>query len=329
MKAKSFIYLFFLLVFSQCVTQVQSDGLRPEVAAIVKKIAGYNVHEGELIGIGGRKSSQWKRFQNLCSIASNSELRKLTNDSSGVVRSYAFDGLLMRSDTAVFSIIVNHLHDTTVFKDLNGCIGGNWKVCEYFLLHSRALSLSNRDKLGSIVICDEKIGTSIKDFSLIDLKPEPKYYQHIRKLVLPGDDEIALLALARYKNLNDIGIIKTYLNKPTAGTYTVYAIREFPNVQFYQGLVGIFKKQWGEGNFDNWEWRVLYQALAQYPTQQTLLLFKKTLPAKYEYDNKALAIDRLIALTRYPNPLFENVKNSIKLDEYATNQVNENMYSEK
>jgi hypothetical protein len=327
MKAKLFICVLFLLYSVQAAGQLQSANLSPEVATIVKAIAEYNKHEGPLIGKGAYKSDQWKRYQKLLGTASIEELRKLTSDSNGVVRCYAFDGLLITHDTTVFSIAISHLHDTARISDLEGCIGGNWKVSEYMLVQTHRLG--HNAKLDSAILCDEKIELTVKDFIMTDLKPQLKYYQEIRRFALTGDDEIALVALARYKNSNDTGILKTYLNKPNVGNYTIYAVREFPNAEFYPELVRFFKREWPKGDYDNWKWRVLYQALAQYPTQQTLLLFKKTLPAKYEYDNKALAIDRLIALTRYPNPLFENVKNSIKLDEYAMNQVNENMNSEK
>ncbi|WP_431241649.1 hypothetical protein ACQ9BO_16760 [Flavobacterium sp. P21] len=80
-------------------------------------------------------------------------------------------------------------------------------------------------------------------------------------------------------------------------------------------MVKVFKKEWSDRYYSYPKWRVLYQALAQYPNQEeTLKLFDKTIVAHNKFRRKTLSKYLWIAATKYPNEKFEVYKSKINLD---------------
>ena len=111
--------------------------------------------------------------------------------------------------------------------------------------------------------------------------------------------------------------------------WSIYAVREFPDTAFYPALVALFEKEWGQKAYDYPKWRILYQALAQYPTDTTKKLFERTLQTKDEFRYNTLGKYLLIALTRYPNPSFTSIKSKIKISDAYRSDLQDEMDIEK
>jgi hypothetical protein len=334
----SVVLLFVLSITKYAVAQDINEKLplNTEVASVVKEIAKYNVVESESVGDGGGLSVQWRRFEKLNSIASDVELRALTNDTNAVVRCYSFHALALRKDSALFSILLRHLNDIKEVSTLSYDVGGADKVGDYFIdvltpkyvdLRAYKLNTQQREKLDSILIYDKKIHLWAKEQLLSKLKPQPNNYERVREMALTERNSFAVVALAKYKNHNDVQIIKDYLKNSKMQYYAVCAVKEFPDPEFYPELIQLFEKDWNENEYGG-AWHMLYQALAQYPTPQTEALFERTFIIKDDFRRQMLGEHLLVAITKYPNPLFQNVKNKIKLDEYYRDEFVEDISRE-
>ncbi|MBS7563806.1 hypothetical protein KHS38_05270 [Mucilaginibacter sp. Bleaf8] len=314
--------------------QKQKLQLRPAIQRIVDSMAKYNQVNSSGVGEAGVRTVQWTRYEQLSKTATLPELRALTNHKNPVVRCYALDALSARNDTATFSIVLAHLHDTARVSTFMGCIINSYLVGDYFLnavipydSTSTGYRLTKHQKqiVDSILLYDKHMALSAKYNLLYDMNPQAKYYNRVKEIATLEKMPVAIWTLARYRKSSDIGIIRDAFNDNKDSRKEDYAIRaaiEMPDSSFYPKLTGIFEREWKEKLYDYGKWQVLYEALARYPDKaQTLQLFKRTLATKDEFRYKTLGTDLLIAITKYPNPLFEPLKRQIKLDKYSMEDV--------
>ena len=337
----SFLFLSLLFVlmlfFARCYDTGPSHEsepvkVRPEIQTIVDSMANYNQLNSSGVGYAGTSTPQWKRYEKLSSTASLPELRALTSYKNSVVRCYAYDALTARSDTASFSILLNHLRDTAKVATFIGCISSDELTGDYFLnavtpydstSSGYKLSPKQRSIIDSILIFDKHIMLSAKYNLLYDLKPQPRYYSRVREIALHEKMPVAVWALARYKRTNDVGIIKNAFNNSRAEDYAIRSATLMADSSFYPILTKIFEREWKEKLYDYQKWEILYQALARYPKQaQTLVFFNRTVQTKDKFRSKTLGADLLIAITKYPDPAFESFKKQIKLGKYEMEDVN-------
>lgn len=317
---------FLISSFLACnTTQHAIHNNRTEVAKIAQAIAEGGQVESETIGNAGEKSEQWERFETLCKTASRDELSTLTDHNNPVVRCYAFRALARRKDSAVFSILLAHLHDTAKVTIQSGCIVRSQIIADYLIdivtpeyIDREAYKLKRRErnKLNSLMLYDKNIVLAKKNDLLTDMKPRAQYYNRVREIILTEQSDVSILALSRYKNENDIGIINTALEKKKDLYYPVYAAREFPSVTFYPRLVQIFEQGWEKGEYYPQLWGILYQALAQYPNSQTLTLFERTIQEEDTSSRQMLKVYLLVAIKKYPNAAFSQLENKMKLNDH-------------
>ncbi|MEI7726190.1 MAG: hypothetical protein WCK09_13865 [Bacteroidota bacterium] len=148
------------------------------------------------------------------------------------------------------------------------------------------------------------------------LQPNIKYYSRVREIATKENSPVATLALSRFKNPADIGTIKLLFKNEKTEYYAAYCAREFPDGTFYPLLVKIFEREWLCKYYDLPKWRILYQALSKYPTEQTYQLFKRTIDCKDGFRHQTLGTYLMIAITKYPDKLFDPLKSKIKLNKY-------------
>jgi hypothetical protein len=316
----------------------QSEAVRPEIQKLATDIAKDNVLKSEGVGFAGVRTEQWDRHEKLIKDATNSELLALTDNSNAVVRCYAFQALATRKEVDIFPVLLKHLSDTSNIQTFFGCIRSSQTAGDYFLevvtpqyIDPEAYRLTPRQRtsIDSILLFDNSIKISAKYALLSNLKPNSNYYLRIREIAVTENHPDAILALARFQNKNDIGIIKTLFANESTEYHAAYSAREFPDSLFYSHLIKIFEKEWNEKYFDYPKWRILYQGLAKYPTPQTYELFERTTKTKDEFRYQTLGKYLTIAITKYPNKIFEPLKEKISLDEFHSNEVKNEMDIEK
>jgi len=312
--------------------------LRPTIQKIVDKIAKDNILKSEGVSETGTRTEQWDRFDELRKTATDSELIDLTNHENSVVRCYSFQALTARKNVDIFPILLKHMNDTSKIETFFGCIMSSQLVGDYFInvvtpgyIDNDVYKLSDKQKaiIDSILIFDKSILLENKNTLLSNLKPEPQYYNRIREIVKTEKIPVAFLALARFQNSNDIEIIKSLFGREDSEYYAVYSVREFPDKSFYPVLVNLFEKEWKKKLYDYPLWRILYQALAQYPLKKTYELFERTTKTNDSFRYQTLGKYLKIAITKYPNPMFEPLKEKIKLDEFNSNNMENEIDYEK
>ncbi len=93
------------------------------------------------------------------------------------------------------------------------------------------------------------------------------------------------------------------------------AIREFNHAQFYNILQKKHEELLKESKLNYSEIRMFYQALIQYPTEETLDLMKYSLKQTKGIKKKTHGKYIWLAIDKYPNEIFDNLKSKIKIDE--------------
>jgi hypothetical protein len=91
---------------------------------ILTKLRKEEMVTGEHIGEAGQYSDSYRIAKSLWDISSIQALIKLTDDSSPVVRCYAFLGLIeKKADKEILKKIIHkHQNDTAKITTMNGCI---------------------------------------------------------------------------------------------------------------------------------------------------------------------------------------------------------------
>jgi hypothetical protein len=217
-------------------------------------------------------------------------------------------------------IIMKNLYDTTMISISYGDFGVPIQVAEFVL--NCQYRLNKKDSIAilqlfssidSVMIYDTTIKLAYKTNALKKATPNPKNYDRIREIAIKERHPAAVLALARYKKQEDISVIISYLKDKEINYYAIWAVKEFPDAVFYPFLVGIFKSMWKEkqNRREYYEWWVLYQTLSQYPTDETIKLFKKTVNT-HKSKKYMLKNCLSIAITRYPHPKFEQFKDKLQ-----------------
>lgn len=310
-------FTFSLVVFGQ-----QDFYIRPEIKSIVDSIAMENQLNCSKVGMAGRRTAQWSRYEKLLQMATKAELRNLSYHLNSVVRCYSFQALVERKDTMVFAVLSDHLHDTSLVVVVDGCVGMMTYVGDFFIdavtlvdsLHSYSISQRQKHELDSILLFDTRIKLHAKEEVLRTIPPNPDYHLRIRQIAEVEGIPEAAVALARFKDTADIPIIKSFFMNKHEEYYAVYAAKVFPHAEFYEDLLRIFKREFKGENDHHSLWRVLYQAFVQYDHKNTLYWLKKTIHVKDETKRETLGKYLLLALMKYPWSKYTSLKEKIQLD---------------
>ncbi len=328
--------MFFALMVARmsCLGQSNTGDarLRNDIKLIAEGIAKDNVLKSEGVGIAGQRTEQWDRFEKLKNKATADELILLTDYKNAVVKCYAFHALTLRKNIDIFPILLRHINDTATVETFSGCIMSSESVGDFFLnlvtpqyidLNAYKLTKSQRSIVDSVLLFSKTIRVGKKYELLREIKPNPKYYNRIREIAIVEKSPVAVLALARFKNIKDAELIEKLFKKEETEYYGIYSVREFPDPLFYPLLKKTFEKEWKKQLYDYPKWRMLYQALAKYPSEDTYKMFEQTALSKDEFRYQTLGQYVLVAIQKYPNKKFEPLKAKIKLDEFHQNEMKE------
>jgi hypothetical protein len=328
---------FLFVVFLPAVTYGQYRGT--DLGLLVDSIAKNDVLDGSYIYYPSPKADKNARFDRLTVLASSKELLELTESRNTTVKCAAFQSLCARDSVDVISVVTAHLYDTSDVPTQTGCIVHHEMTGDYFLnifyfyLAGRdssyfANNISRIVTIDSLIFYDPKIRLEAKKSRIKHVNGDTLYYDRVREIAQKERIPEAVLALAKFKRLRDREIIASYFSDESTQYYAIWAVREFPDSLFYPLLVDVFNQEWKGHYYDYIKWRILYQALAQYPCQRTLELFDKTVKARNKFRRETLGRYLLIAITKYPNPLFERYIDQIRLDDFHARFLEEEANAE-
>ncbi len=271
-------------------------------AALLDSLVKFDAYEGQYEGLTGDTTEQWHYFIEFANRYAEKELIELCTHENPLIRCFAFQALADNCSSNVYSILIDHLSDTTEFKRFYGCMSGTDRVTDNFLdavgydkETQTRFSLTNEqlNYIDSVLLFRDEI--KMKDFlsdielrsrryMLKRLKPVPHFHDRIREIAKDGVYE-ALPLLAKYKNPADTSVFINYLlddgfgNRGRIMTINVRrALKYFPHPAFYTILKKQLVEEVGTNAIsDDIESYPLYVALAQYPNKETRLLFEQVI----------------------------------------------------
>lgn len=316
-------------IIEQKTTSINLNTL-PALKNIVDGLEEGNRVESSHIGFAGSPSSQWAKYEQLKKIATNDQLIALTDHKNPTVRCYAFQALAAKRSDKTFSVLLKHLNDTSIIQTQSGCIGMSQFTGDYFInvvtpnyieIDIYKLNQKEKEILDSILLNDKSISISAKSAVLETLPPTAGNYARIKQLVIDERNESALRTLAKYQKKTDKELIASFFKDENTQSSALYAVREFPDDYFYSFVVKVFEQEWKQEQYDYPKWRICYQALAKYPRPETIELFERTTKSKDEFRYETLCEYLLVAITKYPNKLYDPIKAKIKLSSYQMEEV--------
>jgi hypothetical protein len=290
----------------------------------VNGMSEYKSYEEKFVGLTAEPSLQWARYETLLAKSTESELVNLCENESPVVRSYSFQALVAKNSSKVFGVLTKHIHDTAAFERTMGCFGGESYVTDFYLeqvgyfpYDSSVYFFTKEQRIfiDSLMIFGSEMKLRMSNYNRILLNSRRHllkhltrrdiYYNRLREIVLAGAIE-ALPALAKFKNQNDISIIKTVSeNEGLIGEDFVFdAIINFPHPDLFPIVEESVKNDLIHDN--EFEYRE-YKALVQYKTPKTLKLLEEAL-LKFSNQNQKREINNIKFLVEeYPDKIFDGL----------------------
>lgn len=306
-----------------------SQSISKPTRKIVNQLKKSNEVQCSNIGFGRTSSEHYKTYEKLSDVAKIDEMVKLTSHSNKVIRSYAFLFLSGIKDFDLFPIIIRHLTDNKSVITFCGCIKDKIKVGDYFIKvannknrNYNVSSMTEEQKiiLDSSLIFKKNIKLFSKQILLSRVNPKESYHKRIRELA-KNKNESACIALSKFKDSNDILIIKKFFRKKKTEYSAIYAAKEFPDSTFYPFLEKIFNRDIKDERYGRRKWKILCQALARYPSEQTYNFFNQITNTKDDFRYQTLCTFLTIAITKYPNKIYSPLKDKIELDKYHLEEV--------
>lgn len=311
--------------------------IRPEIQRLVDSLVVGKRYESAFVGYAGVESKLWDYYSSLGAHATAEELRLLCDHPNGVVKCYSFQALLSNGDSAAFPILLTHLRDHQKVEQQSGCIVSTTSVADKFFQLAWWHWYENPDDqpsaqqfatIDSLLIFDADTAPGCKAQRLRGLMPDEKYHSILRAHVRKGAFPEAGIALARFQDPADIPLIANMFSDEASRYYACYATREFPHPDLFPHLVAVFDKEWKDRYYDYPLWRILMQALARYDVPKTMELFERSVSSKDGFRRRTLGKYVLIAITKYPHPSFESLKQRISLGDLDQSMLQMEMDAE-
>ena len=134
------VVTFFFFFISDAVSEQKKpenqfnwSGIRPQIKDTVIALSDYGCITNYRVGLFGDISYQWYRANWFKENASAEELKQLLYYNDGVIRGYAFDGLVLKKDTMIFEYMKDSFNDSIIVYTLYGCVGTGVQLWEYYL----------------------------------------------------------------------------------------------------------------------------------------------------------------------------------------------------
>lgn len=286
--------ILFLILLASIASYAQ-DIRKIEVEALISGIAKDNGYDTEGIGIGGHKSMQRYRYEELRDKATREELYEATQHTNAVVVCYAFEALVEKKDINVCVVLENHFDDTTELCTQMGCSLGSTTVEHFFLalayqhiekfnyikhrLDSLVLHRLELEPKGVPLELHYQSGYEYKKIALLNIEPKPEYYNRLKSLYLQKSSVYPslIIPIAKYKHPKDTLLVGESIEKSsTFNFYGIDASRYYPTPYYYPTLAKKLNIYLSE-KYITIEvlavLEVLIKSLANYETDETKNIF--------------------------------------------------------
>ncbi len=268
---------------------------------------------------------QIRRFRDLCNYATQEELVALTDHKSPAVRCYAFWALLEEHYPGSKEILINHLNDNEIVKTFDDEDVYQHKVGDYFLKlmtngtpahFTKKLSDEEYEEIMQSIIADESNALSSKEEYLIKLPATEDSRTALKKFIQLTNSGKALVRLAEFQDERDLALIKKFFRESEGDNYyALQAARNFPDPSFTENLLGIHSNELTKrNNVKEIDLLILYQALVQIDDPAIKEALESGLKVKKRPIREAHAKYIWLALQKFPESSFIDIKSKINID---------------
>lgn len=302
-------------------TSFREQAISDSTMAVVAKIEEIDMLMGSAVYRSGVRPKQYDNFEELQKIATTPELIELTNYPNGVVRCYAFTALTHRPAINIFPIVVAHIDDNEMVTTQFGCIRSEMAVGDIFIglatpchtggtAKTLSLTATQMATLDSILIYSNKNLQARKD-AIRRTGTNASLYGRIRELAVQNNDQLSVVALAKYQKEQDIALIANNRDKGKEDgkgyVYTYQAVQEFPHADFLSLLESHLHRAVKETKVNS-EWGELYRAIASYNNAKAAELLAVPLRTVRNQSLRSRHIDAVFgALCEYRCPLYDSL----------------------
>ena len=221
--------------------------------ALIKRIADEGYLGDSLNTLTGEITDQQAAYMQLVSRSTADELEDLCNHQNRLVGAYAYQALAQKDGARLIRVFTDHLYDSSLFELEMGCfieseqtvlfqldILGYDKRYDYW----HKLTPADRFRLDSLLLFSDHLlhqtfaspggrtPASLRIASLVfeNIRPHPLFYNRIKQFASEGRPR-AIVALARYKNPEDLPFLLAYMQPghPTNGRDFEGIVRCFPH----------------------------------------------------------------------------------------------------
>lgn len=257
---------------------------------------------------------------------SKEELLKLMNFENPLVRVSAYIAIVNRNEPNYFSILLNHLDDTTkvtwwYYDDA----ADKFMVSDLMIrkaLESRNLSQDEKQILVDSILLKHSY-LDVSNWMIQEIEPNEKYYSIIKKKSKVKTDRCgeqlgACYALSKFNKKEDLKFLKSVFNnlESPCEDWIFKSIEEKPNEIYFPVLKTYFNETIRKKKQQTYDDLKLYcRAVARYKNQNSLdilvaLTKKETyLNSWYLTDNKEYVFR---AIHKYNSPIYDSLYNAIK-----------------
>jgi len=297
-----------LLLLSCSVGISQNEKISNQTLLIIKGLKKGNRYETAFLS-EKTNTKQLELFNQLKKVATENELRQLTKHKNGVVRVYALKALEYRNSKGLLDIITAHINDTEVID----CISHGFEfvhtvvdkkcVAEIFV-RTNSLTQSERKTIDSILIFSTNKLTYTQ-YMLEDIEPVPSYYHQIKKLTEKDLNKGATIALAKYRNINDLALIERRIIEDADVKYTNTVIDIESSIEFFpdnyfKNTLKILSKR------EKWNY---YKAATVFQDSFSVNYLNSSLRQNSvnDYYREQKVKDIYKAIDKYKSPLFDSI----------------------
>lgn len=290
----------------------------------------YNISYNKYVFLANQRLSQIRNFRDMTDRATVAEMLTLMKHESPVVRCYAFWGLLEQHYPQSFELLMDNIDDYENVGIFNDDDLVQYKVGDFLIMlmsegkivnYVKKMSAEEEKQLMDYLLSNSDNQLDTRRQLILNLEPTENNYDKIRALAEKSKDASTLALLASYKKDSDLSLINNLFFK--ADKYAALkAIRSWPNPDFLPQLKEIQNEILGKkrGVSPN-NLLMLYQALAQYPSKETVKLMEEAFKVKKTIIREHHIQYLWLALHKYPNEAFTKVFNSIRLDAYQKREA--------
>lgn len=149
------VLLFFVLCSNLCYTQTLNSSLYNK-SNLINDIKHRKQIESYFLGIAGIKSNLCLKVDSLFDVCSFNEIVAFINDTSHVLKYYAFQYIASKNDSFAYEELKRNIGDTTLLFTQHGCVFETVRFNE-LLVHEYIQFLEFKYCIGGTIGCNNKV----------------------------------------------------------------------------------------------------------------------------------------------------------------------------